>query len=98
MSCSPGVSLGFSNVTKNVSKRIGYDPSELRNSSHSLHGEGLSSAGLSVSKYGSWEQNKDRVHILHVYFMYEVSIHTDLFINYSKELTQEMCFLYECRI
>lgn len=62
---SPGVSLCFSNMTENVSKRIGYNPSELRNGSHSLHGEGFPSAGLSVSKYCSWEQMKDKVQIIY---------------------------------
>lgn len=62
--CSPGVSLCFSNVTKNMGKRIRYNPSELRNGSHSLHGEGFSSASLSISKYGSWEQIKNKVQIL----------------------------------
>lgn len=66
MMCSPGVSFCFSNVTENVSERIWNDPSELRNSSHTLHGEGFPSAGLSISKYGSWEHIRDNMQVFTV--------------------------------
>lgn len=73
MICLRGVSLCFSNVTENVSKRIGYNPSKLWNGSHSLHGEGFPSAGLSVSEYGSCKQIKDKVLLSVCKFLQEMS-------------------------